>query len=602
MSLSKPSTKKRKIDLEHRKFNPEWTEKYFFVESKTGVHTCLVCLECVAIAKEYNIHCHYETKHLKFKELLGEAQTKKIESLKTQLLGQQGVFELKNKESEAAAIASFKVAQLIAKSSRPFTDGEFVKDCMMEICHAVCKEKKDSFKNVCLSRMSIQRCIADMSENSYEQLKSKCKDFEYFSAALDESTEAADTAQLLIFIRGVTKTFEVHQELASLASLHGRTTGADIFNAFKKSVDDLSLQWDKLVGVTTDGAPATVREVNGFIGCLKKHIGDRAALLKQYDCIIHQEALCAKYLKFKEVMEFVVSTVNFIHAQSLNHREFQSFLENINATYGDVPYHTEARWLSRGNVLKRFFVLREEIKSFLQEKGRDTSVMEDRDWIAGLAFLTDVTGHLNDLNLRLQGSQHLICDLFEAVCAFQMKLKLFTNQLEKGQLTHFETCQEAFPCEKYKWNHHASVMKELQGVFAKRFEQFRSERVLFKLFADPFSSDAESVPDDLQLELIELQCSTVLKSKHREVLLLEFYRTLDNTLFPNLSREALKLLSLFGSTYICEQVFSLMKLNKLHLRIRLTDDNLHAVLQVATTSLEPDIPQLVSEKRCNISH
>uniref|UniRef100_H2ZZS8 DUF4371 domain-containing protein n=1 Tax=Latimeria chalumnae TaxID=7897 RepID=H2ZZS8_LATCH len=346
-------------------------------------------------------------------------------------------------------------------------------------------------------------------------------------------------------------------------------------------VDDLSLQWDKLVGVTTDGAPAMVGEANGFIGCLKKNIGDRAALLKQYHCIIHQEALCAKYLKFKEVMEFVVSTVNFIRARSLNHREFQSFLENINATYGDLLCHTEVRWLSRGNILKRFFVLREEIKSFLQEKGRDISVMEDRDWIADLAFLTDVTGHLNDLNLRLQGSQHLICDLFEALCVFQMKLKLFTNQLEKGQLTHFETCQEAFPREKYKWNCRASAMKELQGGFAKRFEQFRSERVSFKLFADPFSVDAESVLDDLQLELIKLQCSTVLKSKHREVSLLEFYRALDHTLFPNLSREALKLLS--------------------HLRIRLTDDNLYAVLRVATTSLEPDIPQLVSEKRCNIS-
>ncbi|MGH0162498.1 UNVERIFIED_CONTAM: hypothetical protein FKN15_042874 [Acipenser sinensis] len=62
---------------------------------------------------------------------------------------------------------------------------------------------------------------------------------------------------------------------------------------------------------------------------------------------------------------------------------------------------------------------------------------------------------------------------------------------------------------------------------------------------------------------------------------------------------ALKLLSLFGCTYICEQVFSLMKLNKSHLRTRLTDDDLHAVLRVATTSLEPNIPQLVTEKNCS---
>uniref|UniRef100_A0A3B1JNM5 HAT C-terminal dimerisation domain-containing protein n=1 Tax=Astyanax mexicanus TaxID=7994 RepID=A0A3B1JNM5_ASTMX len=65
---------------------------------------------------------------------------------------------------------------------------------------------------------------------------------------------------------------------------------------------------------------------------------------------------------------------------------------------------------------------------------------------------------------------------------------------------------------------------------------------------------------------------------------------------------AQKWISMFGSTYICEQMFSLMKLNKSPLRTRLTDENLQAVFRHATTSLEPDINQLVSERRCNISH
>lgn len=604
MSLSKPctSSKKRKLDLEHRKFNAEWTDKYFFIESHYGAITCLVCLECVAAAKEYNLRRHYNTKHPKLKELQGESRTKKIDSLKNQLLSQQDVFQKKRKESDACTIASFKVAQLLAKSGRPFTDGEFVKDCLIQIADAFCPETKDAFKNVGLSRMTMQRRIVDLASNSLDQLKRKSNDIVHFSAALDESTDASDTAQLLVFIRGVTETFEVHQELASLASLHGRVTGLEIFKAFKKIVEDLNLSWDKLVSVTTDGAPVMVGEKNGFIGCLKKDIGDRAELLKHYHCIIHQEALCGKHLKFKEIMDFVVSTVNFIRARSLNHREFQVFLESISAAYGDVVYHTEVRWLSRGNVLKRFFALRDEIKSFLQEKGRDASVMEDGDWIGDLAFLADITGHLNDLNLKLQGSDKLICDLFEAVRAFEIKLGLFTSQLKKGQLTHFPTCQNAFADEPHDWSRHARTLEALQEEFSRRFSQFRSERAAFKLFADPFSADPESVPDDVQLELIELQCSTALKNRHRELPLLQFYQSLDDTQFPKLCTEARKLVSMFGSSYICEQVFSLMKLNKSSFRTRLTDDNLHAVLRVATTSLEPDILHLVSEKRCNISH
>jgi hypothetical protein len=46
---------------------------------------------------------------------------------------------------------------------------------------------------------------------------------EAFSIALDDSTDASDTAQLTIFIRGVDADFSITEELLALHPLKGTT-------------------------------------------------------------------------------------------------------------------------------------------------------------------------------------------------------------------------------------------------------------------------------------------------------------------------------------------------------------------------------------------
>ena len=57
-------------------------------------------------------------------------------------------------------------------------------------------------------------------------------------------------------------------------------------------------------------------------------------------------------------------------------------------------------------------------------KGRSTDELKDESWQQDLAFAVDITAHLNDLNLKLQGKNKLITALYDDVKCFFLKLKL----------------------------------------------------------------------------------------------------------------------------------------------------------------------------------
>ena len=62
-------------------------------------------------------------------------------------------------------------------------------------------------------------------------------------------------------------------------------------------------------------------------------------------------APCAKSANLVDVMSVVVKAVNYILSRSLNHRQFQSLMDEVE-NYGDLLYFSEMRWPNRG-VLER---------------------------------------------------------------------------------------------------------------------------------------------------------------------------------------------------------------------------------------------------------
>lgn len=192
----------------------------------------------------------------------------------------------------------------------------------------------------------------------------------------------------------------------------------------------------------------------------------------------------------------------------------------------------------------------------------------------------------------------------DTITAFQRKLDLWMCQVKQDNLARFPVCQSmsaSFP-ETFSCAQLATKLSQLQTEFDRRFSDFRAQQSGFDIFANPFTTDICTAPQHLQMELIDLQSDSGLRAKFQDAAIQDFYRLLPSDLMSQLQRHAARALSMFGSTYLCEQMFSKMNLNTNKHRSWLTDDNLHAVLWTASAQdLKPDIDTLVTGKRCQTS-
>lgn len=109
------------------------------------------------------------------------------------------------------------------------------------------------------------------------------------------------------------------------------------------------------------------------------------------------------------------------------------------------------------------------------------------------------------------------------------------------------------------------------------------------------SFDLEKVPDNLQLELTDLQNERDQKQKINSV------RAANDTKYNDYNNCDKKLLSIFASINRCEQTFSLTKRNKSELLVGITDEYLTGVLRIAVptfTLILTDLSALASSTIC----
>ncbi|XP_071059412.1 zinc finger BED domain-containing protein 5-like [Pseudochaenichthys georgianus] len=215
-----------------------------------------------------------------------------------------------------------------------------------------------------------------MADDVKNTLIERIKSSSYYSIQLDETTDVADLANLMVYVR-YEHDGAAQEDFLFCQPLETRTTNG--------------LEWKKCVGVCTDGARAMTGRHSGVAARIK----EVAPEMRWTHCSIHREALAVKKMPdgLKFVLDSAVKSVNFIKARPMQSRLFQVLCDEMGSEHVQLLLHTEVRWLSRGKVLSRLFELHREVQVFLQDKNVPLSDMFDNTvWLSQLAYLYLATG------------------------------------------------------------------------------------------------------------------------------------------------------------------------------------------------------------------
>ena len=132
MASAQPVKRKRKLNEEGRLFQEKW-ELQYFCTTVNGKINCLICNNCIAMPKDYNLKRHYETNHRSYDKYEGLMRVSKLKELKANLRQQQSFFSKIQKENIASVTASYELSRMIAMSGKSYSKGNFVKQCQLKL-------------------------------------------------------------------------------------------------------------------------------------------------------------------------------------------------------------------------------------------------------------------------------------------------------------------------------------------------------------------------------------------------------------------------------------------------------------------------------------
>ncbi|XP_058040443.1 endoplasmic reticulum membrane adapter protein XK isoform X1 [Ahaetulla prasina] len=250
------------------------------------------------------------------------------------------------------------------------------------------------------------------------------------------------------------------------------------------------------------------------------------------------------------------------------------------------------------------------------------------------------TLHFNVLNKQLQGVEKTAKRMFCDIKTFERKLQVFERDIEKGQLKYFPNLKmhlENSTTFADNPKSHQEIYKEFSSTvaaakvnFSNRFLQFCKMETILCFLTSPDKAKFEELDlsclhwldlGNLEMELLEFQESSIWKNKFyglceklekidwmtkdstiiSENELLKVWNSLPNN-FKSMKALGIAFLTLLGSSYAREQLFSALNYIKSDTRNSLKDDLTAVFVALKLTKYEPRLDKLSASIHQQKSH
>uniref|UniRef100_K7F5A6 DUF4371 domain-containing protein n=1 Tax=Pelodiscus sinensis TaxID=13735 RepID=K7F5A6_PELSI len=461
---------------------------------------------------------------------------RRLSGLKWQRLDSTSAFY--NKTSNAvrtAYIVAYEVVQ--AKKPHPIVE-QLVFPYAKEMVQLVLgEEAARKLNDISISNDTVSRWINEISLNISEQVVDEIKKSPLFAIQLDESTDVTLCSELLVFARYMVEG-DFKSEFLFCKTLDTTTKAQDMMETVNIFSEVHGVDWVNLVGVSTDGAPAMLGSRSGF-----------QTLVKQRAPVVTGK-LWPKTLpdQLNIVFKRLVKVVNHMKSSALSTRLFKRFCLDMGSDFDVLLFYTSVWWLSAGNVLNRVFQLREKLHLFLQDQRKEEFRNVLMQSNLELAYLVDIFGILNKLNLQLQGKGANLFSHQSIIKAFLDKLELWIVRVEGNNLVQF-------PYVYAMLREKEAIQTQILDHIRKLQDKVDSTRDGLSFIGNPFTTDVNSVPEDLQEEFLDLKNDFAAQDMYQQSTIEKFWASVTRS-YPNLSAHAVRFLLPFASTYMCETGFS----------------------------------------------
>ncbi|XP_010975858.2 zinc finger MYM-type protein 6 isoform X1 [Camelus dromedarius] len=597
--LDSPPAKKKRVGF-FQTYDAEYLKVGFIIypgsKESSPRPQCVICGEILSSEnmKPANLSHHLKTKHSELennpvdffeqKSLEMECQNS---ALKKCLLVEKSLVK-----------ASYLIAFQIAASKNPFSIAEeLIKPYLVEMCSEVLGSSAgDKMKTIALSNNTIGHRIDELSADIEDQLIQKVRESKWFALQIDESSEISNTTLLLCYIRFIDYgCSDIKEELLCCIEMPSQMTDFEVFEVINKYIDSKSLNWKHCVGLCTDGAASMTGRCSGLRAKIQEVAMNTVAFTH---CFIHREHLAAEKLSpcLHEILLQSAQILSFIKSNALNSRMLTILCEEMGSEHVNLPLRAEVRWISRGRILTRLFQLRHEIEIFLNQKHSDLAkCFFDEEWVAKLAYLSDIFSLINELNLSLQGTMTTLFNLYNKIDVLKEKLKMWLKRTQENDYDMFPSFSEISNSSGLNMRSITSIIFEhLEGLSQMFNDCYPPEEDLRSgnlWIINPFINHQNSNLTDFEEEkLAQLSSDLGLQSAFKSMSVTQFWINAKAS-YPELHEKAMKFLLPFSTIYLCDATFSALTESK--------QRNLLVsgpVLRLAVTSLIPRIEKLVKEK------